>query len=461
MRKLRSSIVLRVGEETAPGARRAVVTVGTLEASMKAKIALLFLVGVVASAAAIVAAKHSPVIQALRGNWDFVKSVQEETGTYYRLKVKLAYKGEPQDFDIVVTCGGRQINYADGSRTSELGVAPGVFGRRMSDGKGLVLVPPQACRGETTENGGVAKDLLPAVVVFDDAETLAFGTAYMSDDAYDSPLSVLRFGGATIERADRKGFDQFRREQANLITRSSYWTRAGAAALKSRGIPAARIPMGVVCFSYARYRLFGQGKDRAHELWPAERPRFWLPATQHDSEAIHPFTYGHPVLTDHDGATPYPANQVMQHEFVPTLGMPRRGLDRPEKHTRFIASSYYPDIGGWITLPWPPDAATRAETLLRNGPHVGASIDFRDGATRGFGYCRPTVSEFPTGVEYSDPNAHPSIPYIRLPQVNFIDGIEVSGHSNWGGMGPPMIIERDEFVFRSFTFGFATLWGDV
>ncbi|MCP3390080.1 hypothetical protein NLM27_14975 [Bradyrhizobium sp. CCGB12] len=428
---------------------------------MKAKVALLFVVVVAAFLAAIVAAQRSPVFQALRGNWDFVKSVQRETGTYYRLKVKLTYKGEPQDFDIVVTCGGRQINYADGGRTSELGVTPSVFGRRMSDGKALIVHPPVACRGETTANGGVAPDLLPAVVVFEDAETLAFGTAYMSDDAYDSPLSVLRFGGATIDRADRAAFEKFRREQPNLVKRSSYWTRAGASALRDRDLAAARIPMGVVCFSYARYRLFGQGKDRAHELWPAERPRFWLPATQQDSEAIHPFTYAKPVLTDHDEATPYPANQVMQHEFVSMLGMPRRGLDRPKKHTRFIAPSYYPDIGGWIALPWPPDAATRAETLLQNGPHVGASIDFRNGATRGFGYCRPTVSEFPTGFEYSDPYTNPSVPYVRLPQVNFIDGVEVSGRSNWGPIGPSLVVERDEFVYRPFIFGLASLWGDV
>jgi hypothetical protein len=58
--------------------------------------------------------RDSSIISAMFGNWDFVKSVQRETGTFYRLKVKLTYKGEPQDFDIVVTCGGRETNYRDG-----------------------------------------------------------------------------------------------------------------------------------------------------------------------------------------------------------------------------------------------------------------------------------------------------------------------------------------------------------
>ncbi len=190
----------------------------------------------------------SPIISALFGNWDFAKSVQQDKGVYFRLKVKLAYKGEPQDFDIVVSCNARQINYRDGSRTYEAGLTPSVFGRRMNDGKGLVVRPPDACDGKTTENGGVAPDLLPLVVVYDDADTLAFGTAYLTDDAYDNALSVLKFGGATIERADRVAFDKFRSDQPNLVKRSSYHTVAGATGFRQLGLQAARRPMGITCY---------------------------------------------------------------------------------------------------------------------------------------------------------------------------------------------------------------------
>lgn len=133
-------------------------------------------------------------------------SVTDNRSTYFRLKVKLAYKGEPQDFDIVVGCNVRQINYAYGGRTYEPGLIPTVFGRRMSDGKGLVVRPPDACQGQTTDNGKVQPDLLPVVVVYENAETLDFGIAYLSEDAYESPLSVLKFGGATIEKATRAEF---------------------------------------------------------------------------------------------------------------------------------------------------------------------------------------------------------------------------------------------------------------
>ena len=406
--------------------------------------------------------QRSPIVQALFGNWDFVKSAQQGNGVYFRLKVKLTYKGEPQDFDIVAACNARQINYQGGGRTYEAGLVPSVFGRRMSDGKGLVVRPPDACDGKTTENGGVPPDLLPLIVVYDDADTLAFGTAYLTDDAYDSPLSVLKFGGATIERADRVAFEKFRSEQPNLVTRSSYHTVGSARGFRKLGLPPARIPMGIGCYGYVRFRLAGAEKEHAHELWPAERPRFWLPATDKDREEIKPLRYGRPILTDHEDATPVPSDLVVPQleNELPNRGMPRRHPAVWDKHQLLVAPSYYPDIGGWVALPWPADAVERAEKIFREGPHVGASIDLRDGATRGFGYCRPIPQNLPTGVDYPDPAYEPWHAWLRMPQINLVDGIEVANRSS-GWNGPSLIVERDEFVFLPFSISLPSTWGDV
>jgi hypothetical protein len=84
-------------------------------------------------------ALRSETGQMLLGDRSFVRSIADDRGTYYRLKVKLTYNGEPQDFDIVVGCNVRRITYKDGSGTYEAGLIPTVFGRRMSDGKGLVV----------------------------------------------------------------------------------------------------------------------------------------------------------------------------------------------------------------------------------------------------------------------------------------------------------------------------------
>jgi len=200
-------------------------------------------------------ALRSETGQLLLGHWSFVRSIAQDEGTYYRLKVKLTYKGEPQDFDIVVGCNVRRITYKDGSGTYEAGLIPTVFGRRMSDGKGLVVRPPNACQGETTANGRIRQDLMPIIVVYDDAETLDFGTAYMSDDAYDSPISVLSFGGATIERASRRDFDEFRRTHSNLVSRESYWSSAPDDVLRRLKLARAPAPWAHVCEGYERFRV--------------------------------------------------------------------------------------------------------------------------------------------------------------------------------------------------------------
>src|ERR1700722_5087351 len=101
----------------------------------------------------------------LLSGWSFTDSVDVKTagqdrGYYYRFKANLAYKGEPLDFDIVVGCNVRVTTYKDNDRTVEGGVAPMVYGLKMKDGRGVVVRAPEACQGETMENGKVPKTLL-------------------------------------------------------------------------------------------------------------------------------------------------------------------------------------------------------------------------------------------------------------------------------------------------------------
>lgn len=138
--------------------------------------------------------------QLLFGLLSFTKSVKvsapgQDRSYYYRFKANFAYKGEPLDFDIVVGCNVRITTYKDNDRTVDVGVAPMAFGLKMKDGHGVVIRPPQACKGETTENGNVPRDLLPLVVTYENAEAPWSGIAYASEDAYESPLSELKFFG--------------------------------------------------------------------------------------------------------------------------------------------------------------------------------------------------------------------------------------------------------------------------
>jgi hypothetical protein len=403
----------------------------------------------------------------------FTKSIEIDRSTYYRLKVSLAYRGEPQDFDIVVGCNVRQINYKDNSRTLEVGLIPSVFGRRMSDGKGLVVRPPRACRGETTAKGQVPADLLPVVVVYDDADTLAFGTAYLSEDAYESPLSVLKFGGASIERANASEFEAFRREQPNLVQPASYHTPSGLPPLQERGLMPAVVPMGTGCYAYARFKLVGDQLQHARAMWPADRPRYWRPTRPEDIRALIPVSPLPPTLqTDHDGAPERKHHELafgLDNE-VANRGMPTRrggGVIRGQPGGAF-PDSYYPDIGPWITLPWPSDPPARAASLLREGPKVGASVDVRDGQTRGFAYCRPIPADFPTEIAlggHSDPTKAPTYNYVRFAGVDRVDGLDVVTvplrTEEFGFDAPAIFVERDELIFLRVVIGLQSTRGDV
>ncbi len=161
----------------------------------------------------------------LLGRWSFIQWAETDRGTYFRVKVDVDYKGEPQPFDIVVGCNVRRIRYKDGSGTYEAGLIPTVYGRRMSDGQALVVRPPDACNGQTTANGKVPPNFIPLMIVYDDADTLDFGVAYLSDDAYASPLSDLTFHEASIETATREEFDDFRENgPPNVVTPNSYFS---------------------------------------------------------------------------------------------------------------------------------------------------------------------------------------------------------------------------------------------
>jgi hypothetical protein len=418
-------------------------------------------------------ALNTEVGRALTGRRTFTKSVEVDRGTYYRLKVRLTYKGEPQDFDIVVGCNVRKINYRDNSRTLEVGLIPSVFGRKMSDGRGLVVRPPRACRGETTANGQVPSDLLPVIVVYDDAETLAFGTAYLSEDAYESPLSVLNFGGATIESASKADFEDFRRTQPNLVKPASYHTPSGSPPLKERGLAPAVVPMGTGCYAYARFRLSGAELEHARTIWPADRPRYWRPTRPEDIRALMPVSPSPPTLqTDHEGAPVRKRGELtfsLDNEIA-NFGMPVRrggGIIGGQPGGSF-PNSYYPDIGPWIALPWPSDPPVRAASLLRDGPKVGASIDFRSEETRGFAYCRPIPANFPTGTahaDYPDPSEWPPYRYDRMPPLDLINGQEVvtvpPRVEEFGFDAPRIFVERDEFIFRRVVIGLQSTRGDV
>lgn len=402
-------------------------------------------------------ALRTDIGQALFGHWSFVRSIQEDHGTYYRLKVKLAYRGEPQDFDIVVGCNVRQINYKDGSRTYEAGLVPTVFGRRMNDGKGLVVRPPRACEGQTTANGMVQPDLLPIVVVYDDADTLDFGTAYLSKDAYESPLSVLKFDGATIERATRADFDKFRKVETNLVTRQSYHSALTSDQdLKSLNFTRLVRSFGRLCSAYERVLIPAEVRDLVRQNWPVDRPNYWLPDSSEAEKQIRRALYESEKIQS-DRSTDIPR----RWDALSNRGNAERGLETriggglvASRSLDVYPPAFYPATEDFIAHWWPLDWKQWPTFVANKSRFASSIVDFRNGMTRGFAYCgsglRPTAEQRET-FDLAG----------RKPRVFRVDGQDVASKRPVGAAGDTWIFERDESVFINLWFYLESTRGDV
>jgi hypothetical protein len=206
------------------------------------------------------------------------KSIQVDRGTYYRLKVNLAYKGAPLTFDIVVGCKVRVTTYKDNDRTVEVGVAPMAYGLKMPDGRGIVVRPPEACGGETTANGKVPATLLPLIVTYEKADEPWFGLAYASDEAFESPIAELKFFSATIDKASRQEWDDWRRTEApkNFVTYDLLGVNPSNRFENVRWKPGKRF-MGSQCLGLARVKLADAAREIVRAQWPANKPTYWYP----------------------------------------------------------------------------------------------------------------------------------------------------------------------------------------
>jgi hypothetical protein len=219
--------------------------------------------------------------QFLFGGPSFTKSVKvtapdRDRGYYYRLKASYTYKGEPLDFDIVVGCRVGITTYKDNSRTFEVGVAPTVYGLKMKDGRGVVVKPPEACEGETTENGEIPKTLLPLIVTYESAEAPWIGLAYVTEDAYESSISELKFFGATISRATREEWQEWRNTEApkNFVTYELLGVNEKNIFDHVHWKPGYRA-MGSVCTGFSWVRLPEPVREAIRPYWPSSKPNYW------------------------------------------------------------------------------------------------------------------------------------------------------------------------------------------
>lgn len=392
-------------------------------------------------------AMFTPSGQFFTGRWTFTEKAEIDRGTYFRLKVDFAYKGEPQHFDIVVGCNALNIRYKDGSGTREVGLVPTVYGQRMSDGKAVVVRPPDACRSDTTANGGVPENFLPVMVVYDDANTLAFGTGYMTDEAYENPRSSMTFTKATIERATRQEFDASRESgPPNIVTRSQYHSVQPDPHLASLGLQRTEPAFGRHCQAYSRSQLSEAEQEIVRKYRPAGEPKYWTIADMTQLLAFERERYE--LLQKLGHATRDDGLELNLHEGFeqPDFGALRRGgVKRVGLNWPRRAASIYPASTSMSQDKWPVSPKERAAAFEALKTVNIVDVDFANGQTRGFAYCY-------YGVRFSWPGSETGQKYIdkakSVPATTTVDGnIVYDSLKHWRGSDDfPTIFESDKYI---------------
>jgi len=389
----------------------------------------------------------------LFGGSSFTKSVKvdapgEDRAVYYRLKVNLAYKGEPLDFDIVAGCNVRVTTYKDNDRTVEVGVAPMVYGLKMRDGRGVVVRPPGACDGETTENGKVPAALLPLVVTYENADQPWFGLAYASEDAYASPMSELTFFGATISKATREEWQQWRRTEApkNFITYELLGINPKNRWDLPHWKPGYRA-MSPSCAGFAWVQLPEPVREAIRSYWPASKPRYWYP----NLEAERAFR----AVGDYDhGKVLFEGNPLQSYFSESSRGLPRHGPG---------AVIFYKD---WVIGTLYPAKTDLSFNLLDDSGELPAEIKAKsrkswaeasvDPKLKGFAYCNSesATAAVPSVVAVFGPNG-------MQPLANRINGEPISEELQRVGTNFGYAFERDEYVIFGKGYSLVDIWGGL
>ena len=234
--------------------------------------------------------------------WSFIKGISQAKGNFFRLVAEYTYKGEPVTLDFVNTCGGRLTVYKDNSRSEDIFAGPQLYGVKLPDGKALVA-KGSYCGYGNRKDAGWPPDLMPFVVLFDDAETLASGYAFVSNEAYERPHSDLKLIKARIMPVTPDEAVALLKVQKPNVVRSlniqSPWTVTDDKKIN----PGKRHTIARICEGFFKLPVPKDVVDEVRKHWPEDHPRYWAPSDDKEYFELtqivkNSHLYGGPTVRD-------------------------------------------------------------------------------------------------------------------------------------------------------------------
>jgi hypothetical protein len=327
---------------------------------------------------------------AFKPRFQYTKSQTVQEGPFFRVDVKLDYKGKPHDISYVATCQARITRYADNSRSYDVGLTPNVYGHRMEDGQAVLVNTPQVCNGETTTNKWVPENWMPMIVVYEDATLLSFGRAYMTEDAYASPLSELKFHKATITAATRQEFDDFARTgPKNVVTRERFFSNEDTNFQKRAGaLKQYDEVFSDSCLMVVRYRVSEEKRAVLRKMTGYAANESWNHVIY---EELSSFYRAGTFSNDKDD-TQYKSSEVNTGSRMGIMREARNSMiNDPQFQSlqkRFMFPSIYPVNSPVRQGKRPPELTALGQTLPGEDAFIGYNTEIEP-AKQGFAYCYP------------------------------------------------------------------------
>jgi hypothetical protein len=375
----------------------------------------------------------------------------KDDGYFYRMTAKFEVKetGEKIDFDFVVACNIRVPRWKTGELSDDSTFSPRLMVKATAGGQAVMLKTLEECSGFTSENGNIPADILPMTIWFDNVEDLSNGLGYMSEDAYDNPLSKLRFHGARIDLATRADWEAWRKKAAdNYAQRGALpgpWGYDYPGGLSGRNPEVGKY--AAWCSGYQRLRLPSVIRDKVRPLWPMEMPRFWAPPDKDDTKVDG-------LLNDPSVISPPGTGPWAKRFGTPGSGGGSGWSGMPLRSGRWAGKGRMSSRWPTETYPylWPPLSSAYPVTAIMPSPSVETyvqKLEFRDGALNGFAACQWYQNGIGRQIAEKDPA------WERKRHVFMVDDqvVRVLHSGTVYGLRPTFIFERDEYVFIQFGAG--------
>ncbi len=367
---------------------------------------------------------------------------------FYRVKVNVTVdKKEPVLVDFVLGCRTRlRVPKSDWSMIRYVRV-PLVFGARTKGGQGVLVEGPRICNADLKKN--VPHNYLPAIFFAPDADDLEHMTAYLTERAYDQPVSRLTFQKATIEEVDKQYFENWKATAtANIVPLA----RNGMKSFFHGGnypVEDPRSRSSVACEYVYRVPIPDNLKPVIRSWWPKDRPKFWVPKAENIDELIQlqkkagvekskVWTKRYKSRLAKYGRT----NENYRGSLVTAGGANKWGLGIRRPGGGGALLSQYARTGIIGLIPYSTNLAEPPYELNEPVNEVRFNLDVKNGADQGFAACRRGASI--SKLKYTKP----------ANKIYLVDGVKVGEVStNYLMRLNLSLVEEDKFFFKRGHYG--------